>query len=32
MAYVVRQYQLVGGRFLDCVSYSMLAADRRLAG
>jgi ribosomal-protein-serine acetyltransferase len=23
----LRQYQLVGGRYLDCVSYSMLAAD-----
>lgn len=24
----LRQFQLVGGRHLDCVSYSMLAADR----
>ena len=23
----LRQYQLVGGRYLDCVSYSMLAED-----
>jgi ribosomal-protein-serine acetyltransferase len=28
----LRQLQLVGGRYLDCVSYSMLAADRRAAG
>lgn len=25
----LRQYQLVGGRYLDCASYSMLAADWR---
>ena len=25
----LRQFQLVGGRYLDCVSYSMLAADWR---
>ncbi len=24
---ILRQFQLVGGRYLDCVSYSMLAAD-----
>ncbi len=28
----LRQYQLVGGRYLDCVSYSMLAADWPAAG
>lgn len=28
----LRQLQLVEGRFLDCVSYSMLAADWRAAG
>jgi len=28
----LRQLQLVGGRYLDCVSYSMLAADWRAAG
>jgi len=28
----LRQFQLVGGRYLDCVSYSMLAADWREAG
>jgi ribosomal-protein-serine acetyltransferase len=28
----LRQYQLVGGRYLDCVSYSMLAAGWRAAG
>ena len=28
----LRQFQLVGGRYLDCVSYSMLAADWRAAG
>lgn len=28
----LRQYQRVGGRYLDCVSYSMLAADWRAAG
>jgi ribosomal-protein-serine acetyltransferase len=27
----LRQYQLVDGRYLDCVSYSMLAEDRRVA-
>ena len=25
----LRQFQLVNGRYLDCVSYSMLAGDRR---
>lgn len=25
----LRQFQLVYSRYLDCVSYSMLAADRR---
>jgi ribosomal-protein-serine acetyltransferase len=28
----LRQFQLVGGRYLDCVSYSLLAADWRAAG
>ncbi len=28
----LRQFQLIGGRYLDCVSYSMLAADWRAAG
>jgi ribosomal-protein-serine acetyltransferase len=28
----LRQFQLVDGRYLDCVSYSMLAADWRAAG
>jgi len=28
----LRQFQLVGGRYLDCVSYSMLASDWREAG
>lgn len=28
----LRQLQLVGGRYLDCVSYSMLATDWRAAG
>jgi ribosomal-protein-serine acetyltransferase len=28
----LRQFQLVGGRYLDCISYSMLAADWRAAG
>lgn len=28
----LQQFQLVGGRYLDCVSYSMLAADWRAAG
>jgi ribosomal-protein-serine acetyltransferase len=28
----LRQFQLVGGRYLDCVSYSMLAADWRAVG
>lgn len=28
----LRQYQLVDGRYLDCVSYSMLAADWPAAG
>jgi ribosomal-protein-serine acetyltransferase len=25
----LRQYQLVDGRYLDCLVYSMLAADER---
>jgi ribosomal-protein-serine acetyltransferase len=29
---ILRQFQLVDGRYLDCVSYSMLAADWRAAG
>jgi ribosomal-protein-serine acetyltransferase len=28
----LRQFQLVGGRYLDCISYSMLATDWRAAG
>jgi hypothetical protein len=28
----LRQLQLVGGRYFDCVSYSMLAADWPAAG
>lgn len=28
----LRQFQLIDGRYLDCVSYSMLAADWRAAG
>ncbi len=28
----LRQYQLVGGRYLDCVSYSMLAENRCATG
>jgi RimJ/RimL family protein N-acetyltransferase len=27
----LRQYQLVDGRYLDCISYSMLAEDWRTA-
>lgn len=27
----LRQYQLVDGRYLDCISYSMLAEDWRAA-
>jgi ribosomal-protein-serine acetyltransferase len=28
----LRQFQLIDGRYLDCVSYSMLATDWRAAG